>query len=262
MGRKLKQGLNYFPFDVSFFSDIKVRKLIKYQGGESITVYTCLLCNIYENGYYIQWDSELPFIISEITGYEEDYISEVIKSCLKIDLFSEKIYQEFGVLTSVGIQNRYEFICKQAKRKSEIKLFNLLISEDTPIYSEEINDNSEDTPINSGKSAQSKVKEIKENKSKVNEEEKFPPSTTKEILSSRKIVIEQWAMNYHVSVERIQECIIEFAEFKYRSKENLKWQNESDLIKNFEFWLNSNAKPKLKPNTQNGTTNREIYRNG
>ena len=97
------------------------------------------------------------------------------------------------------------------------------------------------------------------------ETEKFTPSTTKEILSSRKIVIEQWAMNYHVTIERIQDCIIEFADFKYRSKENLKWQNESDLIKNFEFWLNSNAKPKQKSNfNQNGTTektNREIFRN-
>ncbi len=252
MARKIKQGLDYFPFDVTFFNDLKIRKLIKYQGGKSLSVYTCLLCNIYKNGYYIQWDDELPFIISEVTGYEEAYITEVIKSCLRIDLLHNDTYKEFGILTSVGIQNRYEFICKQAKRKSEIKQFNLINSEETPINSEETNINSELSAINSGKSTQRKEKEIKEKKSIVNETEKFPATTTQKILLSRKIAIEQWAMKNKVSVERIKECIVEFSEFKERTLENMKWQNESDLIKNFEFWLNSNAKPKPQKSTENG----------
>ena len=31
MGRNVKKGLDYFHFDVDFFQDIKIRKLIKYQ---------------------------------------------------------------------------------------------------------------------------------------------------------------------------------------------------------------------------------------
>ena len=50
MARPTKQGLGYFPFDVNFFKDIKLRKLIKYQGCKATPIYTLLLCNIYENG--------------------------------------------------------------------------------------------------------------------------------------------------------------------------------------------------------------------
>lgn len=62
MARIAKSGLEYFPFDIDFFQDIKIRKLIKRQGGKAVTVYALLLCLIYKNGYFMQWDDELPFI--------------------------------------------------------------------------------------------------------------------------------------------------------------------------------------------------------
>lgn len=96
-----------------------------------------------------------------------------------------------------------------------------------------------------------------------NKTKKFPSTTTKEILFSRKISIEQWAMKNKVSIQRIEDCINEFADFKARTLENLKWQNESDMIKNFEFWLITNAKPKPEKITsksnENGT--KQIFRN-
>ena len=42
MGRKAKMRLDYFPMDVDIFQDLKIRKLIKRQGGKAITVYTLL----------------------------------------------------------------------------------------------------------------------------------------------------------------------------------------------------------------------------
>lgn len=163
MARQTKKGLDYFPLDVDFFNDIKVRKLIKYQGGKAVTVYTHLLCNIYRNGYYLVWDDELPFIISEVTGYDEAYIQEAIKCCMNIGLFSKKMYDEEGIITSKGIQLRYEEVCKLCKRKAIVSEFNL-------ISSEEININSEETPIKSEFSTQRKEK-----KSKVNKIPPLPP---------------------------------------------------------------------------------------
>lgn len=107
MGRNKKTGLDYFPFDVDTFQDIKIRKLIKYQGGKAITVYALLLCLIYKGGYYMRWDEELPFIISEQTGFEEAYILEVIKSCVALGLFSKEMFDVKHVLTSKGIQRRW-----------------------------------------------------------------------------------------------------------------------------------------------------------
>lgn len=166
MGRKTKTGLDYFPFEVDFFQDIKIRKLIKRQGGKAVTVYALLLCFIYRNGYYIQWDEELPFIISEQTGFEEEYILEVIKSCVSLGLFSDTMFEE-GVLTSKGIQERYQDVCCSLKRTTRIREHDLLSnsgnnrfsSEEIVISSEEIGVSSEEMPKNSVKSTQKKIKE-------------------------------------------------------------------------------------------------------
>lgn len=107
MGRNRKIGLDYFPMDVDFFQDIRIRKLIKYQGGKAVTVYALLLCIIYKQGYYMRWDEELPFIVSEQTGFEEAYIQEVFKCCMVVGLFSKELYDSDKVITSKGIQERW-----------------------------------------------------------------------------------------------------------------------------------------------------------
>lgn len=131
MARSAKQGLGYFPFDIDFFQDLRIRKLIKYQGGKAITVYALLLCLIYRDGYYIRWDEELPFIISEQTGYDEAYIREVITCCLNIGLFSKELFKAESVLTSKGIQVRYMNINRLCKRVATVTVYNL-ITGDTP----------------------------------------------------------------------------------------------------------------------------------
>jgi len=161
MGRNKKEGLSYFPFDVDFFQDLKIRKLIKYQGSNAIAIYAFILCNIYKDGYYIRWDNDLPFIISEQTGYEESYIVEVINCCLDIGLFSKNLFDSERVITSFGIQDRYRKINDLCRRKSDISEYMLISSEEKRISSEEM-------PITSAKSTQRKEKEIevKERKEK------------------------------------------------------------------------------------------------
>lgn len=172
MGRKARRGLDFFPMDVHTFSDIKIRKLVKYQGGKAFTVYALLLCIIYKEGYYTRWDEELPFIISEQSGYEEAYILEALKSCMNIGLLDKQLYTEHKILSSVGIQERYREICKISKRKCGISEYSLISSEETGISSEEIGINSEEIPIsseemgiNSEKMPQRKEKERKKKKS-------------------------------------------------------------------------------------------------
>lgn len=126
MGRLAKKGLEYFPMDIDMFQDIRIRKLIKYQGGASVSVYTLLLCLIYKDGYYMRWDNELPFIVSEITGLEEKHISEVIKCCLSIGLFDKNLYEKEKVLTSRSIQQRYCNIKRLNKRLARIDEYRLI----------------------------------------------------------------------------------------------------------------------------------------
>lgn len=183
MSRTAKRGIDYFPLDVDFFSDIKIRKLIKYQGSEAIAVYATLLCNIYKDeGYYMRWDDDLPFIISESTKYDEDYIRSVIACCVEIGLFSKELYESEGVLTSKGIQTRYKDINRQCKRTARVTEYSLIPSEEmtaTPnekdisseekaITSEEKGISSEEIAITSEEMPQSKEKKSKENKIKEN----------------------------------------------------------------------------------------------
>lgn len=175
MGRKQEVGLDYFPFDINFFQDIKIRKLIKYQSGKAVTVYALLLCLIYKSGYYMRWDEELPFIISEQTGFEEAYILEVIRCCMTLGLLSKELYDKEKILTSKGIQKQFNFICKIAKRKSRVSEYSLIESDEAfVISSEEKQINSEEMKITSEEMTQSKVKENKEN-SLSGVKENFPP---------------------------------------------------------------------------------------
>lgn len=173
MARPAKPGIDYFPFDTDFFSDLRIRKLIRYQGGEAVTVYLMLLSNIYRNGYYIRWDESLPFILSEQSGYEEDYILKVIGYCLDIGLLHKPLYDSARVLTSRAIQERYHTICTQCHRTNTISDYSLIKSEETPVKSEE-------TPIKSEEIPQRKENKNKSNKTSSDDdvESKAPDSTT------------------------------------------------------------------------------------
>lgn len=118
--------------DVDIFQDIRIRKLIKYQGGASVSVYTLLLCLIYKDGYYMKWDNELPFIVSEITRLEEKYISDVIECCLSIGLFDKSLYEKENILTSHSIQQRYCSIKRLNKRLARIDEYRLIEEPATP----------------------------------------------------------------------------------------------------------------------------------
>lgn len=176
MSRPKKQGMEYFTVDVNFYQDIKIRKLIRYKGVQAVSVYHILLCQIYASGYYLLWDDDIPFTVSEIAHLEEDYVKDVIDYCLSIELFNKTLYEQNNVLSSRGIQQRFFDFCAVAKRRlpddlpyrlveskgsSVITEENAVISEETRVISEETDDNAEETPINAGKSAQSKVKESK-----------------------------------------------------------------------------------------------------
>ena len=74
----------------------------------------------------MKWDTDLPFICSEQTGYEEAYVREVIKVCLQLGLFSKSLYDKEGILTSRGIQERYQRICQLTRRTAIVSEYSLL----------------------------------------------------------------------------------------------------------------------------------------
>lgn len=177
MARPIKKGLDYFSLDVNFYNDIKIRKIVRRKGGEALSVYTVLLCNIYEKGYYLEWSDDVPFLISEATGFEEDKVKSFILYCIEIGLFDKEMFDAHHVITSLSIQKRYSAICALTKRKFDPSSPYLLksnasddvSSEKMGVNSEETDDNSDKNGgnnvsdgINSGKSTQIKGNERKE----------------------------------------------------------------------------------------------------
>ena len=58
LARPKKSGLSYFPLDVDFFEDPKIKILRARYGRDGIMFYIYLLCEIYKQGYYIQVDDD------------------------------------------------------------------------------------------------------------------------------------------------------------------------------------------------------------
>ena len=128
-GRPLKQGLDYFSLDVDFFQSAKVKRIIKAQGFQSTSVLICLLSNIYrKDGYYLKWDEDMPFLIADELGVGagERMVTEVLQKALSVDFFDAGIFEEYGVLTSEGIQERFFTAIERRKRVEIIQEFFLL----------------------------------------------------------------------------------------------------------------------------------------
>lgn len=107
MSRPRKEGLLYFPFDVSFFSDKKIKILKSRYGSDGLTLYIYLLCEIYKNGYYLKMDDDYEYIISDDLSMDSNKVKQVLNFLLERSLFEFTLFQSDKVLTSTGIQNRF-----------------------------------------------------------------------------------------------------------------------------------------------------------
>lgn len=160
MARPKKQGIDYFPFDVNFFSDVKIRKIARACGSQSTSILICLLCNIYkDNGYYILWDEDLPFVIADTVGVSEGAVKEVILKAVQVGFFDKDIYEKYKVLTSHGIQSRFK---SAVYKREEIEYIVEYLVSDVKNYISDGKNQVSDTG-----STQSKVK-VKRKKSKEN----------------------------------------------------------------------------------------------
>ena len=120
-GRPTKQGIDYFPMDVGFFTDVKIRKISRACGSQSTSILICLLCNIYKDeGYYILWDKDLPFVIADTVGVSECAVKEVLIKSLQVGFFDQELYEKYKILTSSGIQKRFLLATYQRKETTII----------------------------------------------------------------------------------------------------------------------------------------------
>ena len=151
MARISKPGLDYFPLDVNFLQDRKVRRISCRHHAAGIAALTSLLCLIYkEKGYYVLWNKDTLFDIAQEACCEEEEMQAIIDDCLSVGLFDTYIYKEYGVLTSQAIQEQYHKIIIDSRRKYKLPLENFwMIKEE-----KEANDNEEETKERKGENGE------------------------------------------------------------------------------------------------------------
>lgn len=185
----MKEGLDYFSFDVDFFQDKKIQFLSARFGikGEIFTIK--LLCSIYRQGYYIEWDADTALLFASLVGFNGEshgLVNDIVDELFKRGFLDETIFKKFGVLTSAGIQKRYLKACDRRKVVEMVNEYVLTDLEkfknvevvflhtqkqekcihDVNISTENVNNSKEDVSKNN----QSKVKERKGKESTITEE--------------------------------------------------------------------------------------------
>lgn len=144
MARPRKNGLDYFPFDVDFFNDEKIVAIAGEFGvkGEIATIK--LLCAIYRNGYFLEWNEMLLMkLLHQLPGLSAELISQIVERLVKWGFFDKDLFNSARILTSRGIQKRYfDVVKKRAARdgdlpyvlsfRGENPYFNVVFAEKTP----------------------------------------------------------------------------------------------------------------------------------
>ena len=166
MARPTAKGVEYFPLNVNFINDLKVRKLLLSCGAEAIAVLIYLLSTIYKDeGYYVEIHEDEIDLIALDVNVTPEFVLKVINKACEVRLFDVNLYNNFNILTSKGIQERYLKITERRKNSVVITQFNLI---NVDINSVNVNNNSinvDNNSVNVYKSTQSKVKKRKVQKS-------------------------------------------------------------------------------------------------
>ena len=120
MGRRQKEGLDYFPHDTDASSDEKVEALRLLYGNDGYTFYFVLLERIYRAGAELDIsDTETRRILAGKISVDLERFEQMIESALKAKLFDRDAYNKHGILTSNGIKARASVVFEKRKRASE-----------------------------------------------------------------------------------------------------------------------------------------------
>ena len=258
-GRLNKTGINYFSFDVDFFQDEKIQFISARFGIKGEAVVVRLLCKIYRNGYYTEWndDTALLFAKSVGDGCLDSFVKDVVFELLKRGFFDKSIFERFSVLTGSGVQKRY---FKATERYKSVNVFKEFLLVDVSkminvnIISINVNINSKNDDINTQiekekKGNRNKIKEyispIKKSANDVKTDFNFYFSEynricislpkIEKLTESRKRKIAQKEKEF--GREKILEVFALVEQSDFLSGRSDKWQASFDWIMKYENFL-------------------------
>lgn len=174
-GRQNKVGLDYFELDCHM--DEKVRLIQAEYGLKGFAVFVKLLQEIYGGyGYYCEWTQDRELLFASENGLSNgslQLLKDIVSACIRRNIFSERLFTEYGILTSSGVQKQY--LKATVKREVvELKKEYLLIS---------IPENTKNVVINSISSGKNAISDTGNTQSR---EEKSKEENIKEYAGAHK----------------------------------------------------------------------------
>lgn len=219
MARPKKAGLDYFPFDVDFFSDKKIKRLRASYGSDGVAVYIYMLCEIYRSGYYVEYDDDLILDISDELNITTNAITQILNHLFSRSLLvviESKLAVPVKIITAASVQRRFQAAKKGGKREVDVAAeFWVLKKEETesfikvrPVggYSQKNDDYSENNSYKSEKKCikESKVKESKVKESKGEETASPDGSAPSPSPNLNKLVYDYGQDNVDKYVQRVR----------------------------------------------------------
>lgn len=192
MARPLKEGLDYFPLDVDADYDDKFQLIETLHGPNGFAIMIKLFMKIYSQNFFYKWTETEQILFAKRVNVDINTLKTVVNDCIKYHLFDNNLFNEFQILTSLGIQERY--FTAIGRRKKQIVVLEYLLLDRSEVTNlcpkivfaniNGVNDdiNTEQEGLMSTLSTQTKVKESKVNKSKAvgNAQEKKDVEISKE----------------------------------------------------------------------------------
>ena len=134
MSGRPKQGIDYAGWSVDIFDgDKKIDKLLDAKGWKGFGIYFFLCQRAYKvNGYFYEWgyDDCATTARKMGGGISSGTVKETVDYCLQVDLFDKRLFDEWGVLTSRGIQRRFWTVLSERRDKTVYSEYWLLTPEE------------------------------------------------------------------------------------------------------------------------------------
>ena len=170
MSAPQKEYLDYYNWYCNAFDvDKRLKKLSRKYGPLGETIYRRMLDLICSNSYYLEADLEdaAMMVVDKIGSkwVSDEKCAEVLVYCSELGLFEHDLVKS-KVWTAVSIQKRYFHTMSQLRRKISVSQKKYLLI-DIPFNvpnpddsSEETNDSSEETEVNTTKRKEKEINDI------------------------------------------------------------------------------------------------------
>ena len=178
MARPQKAGLEYFPLDVDIDSDERVEFILAKHGFQAFGILIKLLMEIYRQGYYIAWTERQQYVFAKRVNVDSMYTETVVSAYINEGIFDKNLFDQYGILTSHGVQTRYlqasgrrvtvemiEQFClldtKELPKQPKISFIDVSACRNPSLCIRNVNGNPNKCNITLTETPQSKVKESK-----------------------------------------------------------------------------------------------------